>query len=135
MIQYALFSTQGNMPIKPAHTLPSEWVRVVTEILELRKAKTYSITIRAREDFEMIFPERFSEEILSVMVGVLRQELYTDSRRVLGMDPTGETYEFLFPLDGRRMYGKINLKEGHVFVQVISTHLQQKDNIESGRFE
>ena len=110
MIQYALFSTQGNMPIKPAHTLPSEWVRVVTEILELRKAKTYSITIRAREDFEMIFPERFSEEILGVMVGVLRQELYTDSRRVFGMDPTGGTYEFLFPLDGRRMYGKINLK-------------------------
>ena len=128
-------STQKDMPNKPVHTLPCEWVRVVTGILELRKARTYSITIRAREDFEMIFPERFSEEILGIMVGVLRQELYTDSRQVFGMDPTGETYEFLFPLDGRRMYGKINLKEGHVFVQVISAHLQQKDDIENGRFE
>lgn len=122
------------MPSKPAHMLPYEWVRIVTEILELRKAKTYSITIRAREDFEIIFPERFSEEMLNVMVGVLRQELYTDSRQVLGMDPTGETYEFLFPLDNQRMYGKINLKDGHVFVQVISAHLQQKDDIENGRF-
>ena len=123
------------MSNKPAHTLPCEWIRVVTEILEQRKAKTYSITIRAREDFEMIFPERFSEEMLGIMVVVLRQEMYTDSRQVLGMDPTGETYEFLFPLEGRRMYGKINLKEGHVFVQIISAHLQQKDDIENGRFE
>ncbi len=123
------------MPDKPVHMLPCEWVRVVTDILRQRKAGTYSITIRAREDFEMIFPERFSEEMLGIMVGVLRQDLYTDSRRVLGMDPTGETYEFLFPLESRRMYGKINLKEGHVFVQVISAHLQQKDDIENGRFE
>ena len=69
------------------------------------------------------------------MIVVLRQALYTDSRKVVGMDPTGETYEFLFPLEGRRMYGKINLKEGRVFVQVISAHLQQKDDIENGRFE
>lgn len=83
----------------------------------------------------MIFPEKFSEEILCVMVDILRRELYTDSRQVFGMDPTGETYEFLFPLEGRRMYGKINLREGRVFVQVISAHLQQKDNIDDGRFE
>ena len=68
------------------------------------------------------------------MVGVLRQEQYTDSRQVLGMDSSGETCEFLFPLESRRMYGKINLKDGRVFVQVISAHLQQKDDIENGRF-
>lgn len=123
------------MSDRATHRLPPGWVRVVADILERRESKTYSITIRARQDFEMIFPERFSEEILSVMVDILRQELYTDSRQVFGMDPTGETYEFLFPLDGRRMYGKINLKEGRVFVQVISAHLQQKDNIDDGRFE
>lgn len=122
------------MTNKPEHTLPREWVRVVTDILELRKTSTYRITTRAREDFEMIFPERFAEEMLGIMVGVLRRELYTDARRVPGMDPTGETYEFLFPLDGRRMYGKVNLRAGRVFVQVISAHLQQKDDIENGRF-
>lgn len=118
----------------PAHRLPPDWVCVVADILEMRKPKTYSITIRARQDFEMIFPERFSEEMLCVMANVLRRELYTDSRQVFGMDPTGETHEFLFPLDGRRMYGKINLKDGSVFVQIISAHLQQKDNIDDGRF-
>lgn len=120
--------------MEPVAKIPAEWVRIVSDILEKRESDTYRITIRAREDFEMIFPDRFSEEILGIMVNVLRDMLYTDSRRVLSMDPTGETYEFLFPLEGRRMYGKVNLKQNRVFVEVFSAHLQQKDDIENGRF-
>lgn len=82
----------------------------------------------------MIFPDKFSEEMMSIMSEVLRGDLYTDSRKVDGMDPTGETYEFLFPFEGRRMYGKINLRERKVFIEIFSAHLQQKDDIENGRF-
>lgn len=114
--------------------IPSEWVRIVCDILDARKKTSYRITTRARYDFEALFPDLFSEEMLTIMSDVLRRDKYTDFRNVVGFDPEGDAYEFLFPFRNRPMYGKINLKDNKVFVEVISSHLQQKDDIENGRF-
>ena len=131
MIQFARF-LGGEMGAN--QQIPSDWVRVVCDTLDMRKKNSYSITIRARQDFEALFPDLFSEEMLSLMADVLRNGKYTDFRNVVGFDPYGNAYEFLFPFRDRRMYGKINLKDRMVFVEVISAHLQQKDDIENGRF-
>lgn len=114
--------------------IPSKWVRIVCDILCAQKPKTYRITIRARNDFEALFPDLFSEDMLKIMVDVLRGRKYTDFRNAVGFDPDGDAYEFLFLFRSRRMYGKINLKNSKVFVEVISAHTQQKDDIENGRF-
>lgn len=115
--------------------IPCEWVRIVCDILDARMRGTYRITIRARNDFEALFPDLFSEEMLGIMADVLRNCKYTDFRNVVGFDPEGDAYEFLFPYRSRRMYGKINLKDNTVFVEVVSAHLQQKDDIQNGRFK
>ena len=98
--------------------IPSDWVRKVCDTLDMRKKGSYRITIRARQDFEALFPDLFSEEMLSLMADVLRNGKYTDFRNVVGFDPEGNAYEFLFPFRDRRMYGKINLKDRMVFVRL-----------------
>ena len=114
--------------------IPSDWVRKVCNVLESRNASAYRVSIRAYKDLESIFPLLFMEQMLDVIVDVLRHGKYTDSRNVVDFNPEGNTYEFLFPYCSRRMYGKIILMNNIVFVDVISVHLQEKDDIQNGRF-
>lgn len=114
--------------------IPADWLAKVCAILKERVAGTYAITRRARQDFEELFRELFAEEMLEVLYKVLSAGRYTDARKVFGMKPAGEAYEFLFTFRERRMYGKINLIDGKVLVHVISIHLQQKGDVEHGRF-
>ena len=115
-------------------TLPREWVARVTAILDAGKAGTRALTNTARIDWMALFPASFSFEIYSVISRVLKDGAVTDSRKVETMDEPGETWEFLFPHGGRRMYSKINLCKGQVRVLVYSAHLQRLGNVKDGRF-
>lgn len=134
LVSYDTIRTFFRKQMNDKPQIPSEWVRIVCDILDARKKTSYRITTRARNDFEALFPDLFSEEMLAIMSDVLRCDKYTDFRYAIGIDPKGYAYEFLFPFRDRPMYGKINLKDNKVFVEVISAHLQQKGDIENGRF-
>ena len=115
-------------------TLPQEWTESVATILESRKSGTYRITQTARLDWLTLFPNTFSFEMLEVLAKILRLGATTDCRKVETMSERGDTYEFLFVYQGKRMYSKINLCEGKVDVIIYSAHLQRLGNIEEGKF-
>lgn len=53
------------------------------------------VTARARRDFEDMFTDQMVYEMVDLFADVLRDPTL-HGRRVVGMEPPGETYEFIF---------------------------------------
>ena len=105
--------------------IPAEWRRAVCEALAERGDRV-QITRRAKLEWVAAFPCAFEYELYAVLEETLKSET-VEGRRVDGMRPEGETYEFFFEFEDRKVYGKINLlAPERRIVLVISSHVPNK---------
>jgi hypothetical protein len=105
--------------------IPELWKRKVIQVL--KSGENITITKRAFDEFQSILPAAFRSELYRVMQRGLSLPAI-EGRRVYGMRPEGETYEFIFPYDGQYLYGKICLTDDGGLVVIFSAHRPLKGN-------
>ena len=100
--------------------VPEAWKQKVREILQTRDERFIRVRRRAREDWDMLFPD-YEHPLLDALIEVLSiPELA--GRRVDQMEEPGEVYEFIFDYCRRRIYSKINLSPNGEVVIIYSAH-------------
>jgi hypothetical protein len=104
-----------------AAPIPEEWKRSVLAILKAGHAKRIEVRLRAVLDFQAMFPGAFMYEIYKAFIDAL-SEPGLEGRRVQGMEPDGETYEFIFRHRKNVLYGKICLTMDGRLVVIFSAH-------------
>ena len=114
--------------------IPKSWIDRVVNILDSTSTSARTMRNSVRVDWLLLYPESYPFEVYKLISKVLKGDTITDAREVKTMAEPGETYEFLFPYDGRRMYSKVNLLDGKVSVLVYSAHEQRLGNKMEGKF-
>ncbi len=110
---------------KRVGVIPATWRQSVCVALAER-GNCVQLTVRARHEWESAFPNAFEYELYAVLEETLASATL-QGRRVEGMRPEGETYEFFFEFEGRKVYGKINLlAPERRIVLIISAHIPNK---------
>ena len=105
--------------------IPKRWRDTVREILESCDASRIVVTVRAKRDWEATFPLAFEFEMYMVLAEALKDE-NLEGKRVVGMTPPGEVYEFFFNHQDRKLYGKVNLLPNGKLVIIYSAHVPLK---------
>jgi len=102
--------------------IPEVWKAAVLGILAQGLCSDrLRVTARARRDFEDMFTDQMAYEMVDLFADILRDPTL-HGRRVVGMEPPGETYEFIFEHRGKQVYGKIGLHDNGELVILFSAH-------------
>lgn len=104
-----------------AERVPEEWKRAVVEILNEGHSDRIDVRLRAVLDFQSLFPGAFTYEIYDAFIEALSIP-NVEGRRVHGMNPDGETYEFIFIHRKKDLYGKLCLTTDGRVVVIFSAH-------------
>ncbi len=100
--------------------IPSAWKNAVCRILRSGDASGIRITTTARNDWALLFPDHWYQDLYEALADALSATTIEGVRR--DMDEDGETYEFFFSHEGITLYGKVNLLRSGKVVIVYSAH-------------
>lgn len=110
-----------------AEQIPNKWKKAVLAILAEGLGERVEVTVRARQDFEDLFPDTFGYHLIEAFTEALQiPEL--EGNRKYGMKPEGEIYEFIFDYRKLPVYGKVCLRKDGKLVLIISAHRPLKGN-------
>ncbi len=110
-----------------ATKIPADWKQAVSAILQKGVTDQLEVTFRAKTNFEDLFPDTFTCDMLDAFVDALANP-NLQGNRVIGMKPEGETYEFIFAYRSLPVYGKVCLRKDGRLVVIISAHRPLKGN-------
>lgn len=102
----------------PETFIPDGWRKAVASLL---RRGAVSITLRARLDFEALFPDSWDYERNEAIAAALETDGIT-GRKILDMRGFTETWEFFFVFRGRKLYGKVGVVGDVESVSIISAH-------------
>ena len=105
--------------------IPEEWRKDVCTILRKNDKHFIDLKIQAEIDFFKHFPMLWEYQLFDGLCQYLQQDSCV-GRQVLGMRERGEVYEFIFTLQGRKLYSKLNLTPSGKLVIVYSAHPPRK---------
>ena len=94
----------------------------------LRSGETRRIqtTRRSDQDWAALFPDAWEYERFEAIAAAIMSDGIM-GRRVSGMIPPGEVYEFFFLYRNMKLYGKVNLLSSGNVVIVYSSHLPERE--------
>ena len=108
--------------------IPDNWRTAVVAILKGGHSDRIEVCLRAWLDFQSLFSAAFTYEIYDAFILALKDpELL--GKRVYGMKPEGETYEFIFTYQRKLVYGKVCLTKDKRLVVVFSAHRPLKGEL------
>lgn len=110
-----------------ATKIPDKWKSDVSDILKEGFTERLQVTIRAVQNFQDLFPDAFNYHMLEAFIATLGIPTLK-GKRVNGMRPEGETYEFIFTYRSLPVYGKVCLRKDGRLVVIISAHRPLKGN-------
>lgn len=110
-----------------ATKIPDTWKATISEILKEGFTERLEVTIRAFQNFQDLFPDAFNYHMLEAFIAALGIPDLT-GKRVYGITPEGEAYEFIFTYRSRPVYGKVCLRKDGRLVVIISAHRPLKGN-------
>jgi len=101
--------------------VPEQWRTRVCFILDSGDRKNIMIRKRALDDWSALFPTLFPGDLLTALSEGLKEPDLMN-KEVLFMQELGETYEFIFTYQGKRVYAKINLSPDNKLIIIYSAH-------------
>ncbi|NJK91828.1 MAG: hypothetical protein HC904_08395 [Blastochloris sp.] len=107
--------------------IPEDWLKAVCSILATRDYQKIIIRLRARNDFQALFPGAMDFELVDAFVQALQAPGISGSL-VESMSEPGIVYEFIFVRENLPIYGKINLSSEGTVVIIYSAHRPLKGN-------
>lgn len=108
--------------------IPDLWREVVATILRSGDARRIQTTQRSDKDWNAPFPDSWEYERFEAIAETLERGGVV-GRRVCGMTPPGEVYEFFFVFRSVNLYGKVNLLSSGNVVVVYSNHLPDRGDL------
>ncbi len=101
--------------------VPAIWRTRVCFILDSGDRSKIRIRQRALNDWSALFPQLFTCDLLSALSDALKDPDLIGNEVPFMQEP-GETYEFIFTHDRRRVYAKLNLSPDGDLVIIYSAH-------------
>jgi hypothetical protein len=109
--------------------IPDKWKREVCSVLKKdEKGKILIRTSSAWLPWSGLFPNSFRFELYEALARCL-SERNVCGKQVFNMEEPGETYEFFFSHENRKLYGKICLGEDGQTIIIYSAHLPERDTL------
>src|ERR1700741_2093625 len=101
--------------------IPNEWRTATCQGLRIGTiGREIEQTVRSRRDWEAAFPAAFGCDLVAALLQTLSRSAVR-GKQVLLEEP-GETWEFFFYHEERKMYGKVCLRLCGKRIKIISSH-------------